>query len=181
MNIKKILFIFMVCLVSTPSNAFVFKGVLGQRLNTPNGDKYSPNSGYQIGARYHILMHPNVSIRVGFSYSEVFFGWKVLGKEVAGGASYFDIPIFAAYWLTSKTNIYVGASAGIFLGKKCPTEEILCDMRYASLNRFALMTGIEFPLSENIGGEIYIEYNVGPLTNEIKSLYVLGGNFIIRF
>lgn len=118
-------------------------------------------------------------VRGGLSYVQRQYGWEIAGTTNELRFSYFEVPVGLLYQFHELGGVFVGASVGFLLEKKCLVLGPSCQK--TSGNFSALQLGASFKVAPQLGLEAYFEQGLVTIVPELKNHRAVGVNALLMF
>lgn len=133
--------------------------------------------GFQVGGSAVFDFAPSFGIKTGLLYTERPFKSDVLGTEVKGKITYFDIPAFFMFKFEEYAGVYLGPSFSFKLGDQVSPGS-LTGIKSSVI---PITLGAQFKFAPNMGVNIYFESMSGDMATGLSNARAVGANFLFTF
>ena len=146
--------------------------------DSTGSDKQS--MGYQIGASGTFDIATNFAIKSGLFYNERPFKVSdtiVVGTDITGKITYFDIPVLLMFKFEEYAGVYLGPSLSI----KMSDEISVGTLSNIKDTVVPLTIGGQFKFAPNLGVNVFFETVSGQLADGLKNSRAVGANLLVTF
>ena len=136
--------------------------------------------GYQIGASGTFDIATNFAIKSGLFYNERPFKVSdtvVVGSDITGKITYFDIPVLLMFKFEDYAGVYFGPSISI----KMSDEISVGSLTNIKDTVVPLTIGGQFKFAPNLGVNVFFEAVSGQLADGLKNSRAVGANLLVTF